>query len=334
METLSRFDLINLLAVVVLGASGIYLLLPHSHGRAKPALAHRVGYALSSLSVLAFLLFWRTTDVELVTKAFFYIFSIGAIGCAILTITSRDPIHSALWFAAVVLATSGLFLLSGAQFLAAGTVIVYAGAIIVTFLFVIMLAQKEGRAIYDRMARAPFLATLSSFLLLFGLVLALLGLRPQPYPGVQKQDGSPMMTFGNRVPSAIERLQSKNQLTPKQVIVMTRALPATSELPEATGRKADGAHVASLGATLYTEHLVTVELAGALLFVALIGALAIASPGRRSARRWGSSSRRRPMKPPRSPEPGPSDFDSSRRPPCPTPSASRCSRITSWSAPR
>ena len=45
--------------------------------------------------------------------------------------------------------------------------IVYAGAIIVTFLFVIMLAQKEGRAIYDRMARAPFLATWTSFLLLF-----------------------------------------------------------------------------------------------------------------------------------------------------------------------
>ena len=53
----------------------------------------------------------------------------------------------------MVLSTSGLFLLAGAQFLAAGTVIVYAGAIIVTFLFVIMLAQMEGRAQYDRAAR-------------------------------------------------------------------------------------------------------------------------------------------------------------------------------------
>ena len=42
-----------------------------------------------------------------------------------------------------------------AQFLAAGTVIVYAGAIVVTFLFVIMLAQMEGKAAYDRAARSP-----------------------------------------------------------------------------------------------------------------------------------------------------------------------------------
>ena len=33
-----------------------------------------------------------------------------------------------------------------------------------------------------------------------------------------------------------------------------------------------------VGETLYTDHLITVELAGALLFVALVGALAIASP--------------------------------------------------------
>ena len=39
-------------------------------------------------------------------------------------------------------------------------------------------------------------------------------------------------------------------------------------------------HVAGLGESLYTDHLVTVELAGALLFVALIGAVAIADPKR------------------------------------------------------
>ena len=50
-------------------------------------------------------------------------------------------------------------------------------------------------------------------------------------------------------------------------------------LPEATGdRRAFGSHVAGLGGVLYTEHLVTVELAGALLFAALIGAIAIATP--------------------------------------------------------
>ena len=78
---------------------------------------------------------------------------------ALLTVTSRNPIYSALWFASVVLSTTGLFLLANAPFLAAGTIIVYAGAIIVTFLFVIMLAQMEGKAVYDRAARAPGAAT-------------------------------------------------------------------------------------------------------------------------------------------------------------------------------
>ena len=159
-----------------MGASGTFLLLPHQHGLTKPITAHRGGYALVGLAVVVFASFW-TAPVELVTRVFFYAFGFAAVLGAILTVTNRNPIYSALWFASVVLSTAGLFLLSGAQFLAAGTIIVYAGAIIVTFLFVIMLAQMEGRAIYDRTARSPFWATFSSFLLLFGLCYALLTMR-------------------------------------------------------------------------------------------------------------------------------------------------------------
>ena len=60
--------------------------------------------------------------------------------------------------------------------------------------------------------------------------------------------------------------------------VLNRSTSATGRLPESESVYASGRHVAGLGGTLYTDHLVTVELAGALLFVALIGALAIASP--------------------------------------------------------
>ncbi len=278
METISRSDLYTLFAVVVLGASGIYLLLPHRHGRIKSRMAHQVGLGLSTLASLLFLLFLKSGAFgDILTKGFFYAFAFGSIGCAILTITSRDPIHSALWFAAVVIATSGLFLLSGAQFLAAGTVIVYAGAIIVTFLFVIMLAQKEGRAIYDRMARTPFVATLTSMLLLFGLVFSVFIVRSDQ--ARKPTEASTGFRTGVRLVPATERARfaDENHGLDRSV-VYAQAIPETSKLPEATGRPAMGSHVASLGATLYTEHLVTVELAGALLFVALIGALAIATP--------------------------------------------------------
>lgn len=277
-ETLDQSSLYRAVAFILLGASGTFLLLPHRHGVAKPLIMHRVGYALVGLAVVVFASFWRF-QADIVTRFFFYAFGFASILGAILTVTSRNPIYSALWFASVVLATSGLFLLSGAQFLAAGTIIVYAGAIIVTFLFVIMLAQMEGRAIYDRTARSPFWATFSSFLLLFGLTYALLNLRVPP-------PGTIVMTGTQRVLAAhmqlfpiIRRLNDPTHRSVEQATVLQRSLPSTSLLPEATGNPSGaGAHVAGLGAALYTEHLVTVELVGALLFAALIGALTIAAP--------------------------------------------------------
>ena len=139
--------------VVLLGAGGSYLLLPHRHGMTKTRTAHAAGAVLASLGLLGFLTFWSPPGPFL-SGLFFYVFSIAAVAGGLMTVTSRNPIYSALWFASVVLATAGLFVLAGGQFLAAGTVIVYAGAIIVTFLFVIMLAQMEGKAVYDRSARA------------------------------------------------------------------------------------------------------------------------------------------------------------------------------------
>lgn len=282
MEPLDQSTLIRAVAFILLGASGTYLLLPHGHGLSKPALAHRVGYALAGLAVVVFATFWRA-PAELVTRFFFYAFGLMAILGGILTVTNRNPIYSALWFASVVLSTAGLFLLSGAQFLAAGTIIVYAGAIIVTFLFVIMLAQMEGRAIYDRTARSPFWATFSSFLLLFGLTYALLGLQAPIEGGHdrlgQRRESIPRGEL-ELIPAA-RRLAEVDPplLTRDQATALGRTLPATSALPEADPkRRAAGHHVAGLGGALYTEHLVTVELVGALLFVALIGALAIATP--------------------------------------------------------
>ena len=278
-ETLDPSTLSRVIAFIVLGAMGTYLILPHGHGLAKPALAHRVGYVLVGLAVVIFATFWRA-PVEYVTWFFFYAFGLMSILGGILTVTNRNPIYSALWFASVVLSTAGLFLLSGAQFLAAGTVIVYAGAIIVTFLFVIMLAQMEGRAIYDRTARSPFWATFSSFLLLFGLTYALLGLRPSA-SNPRKADGDRLAAATTELIPASRRLSERESplLSKDQATVLARTLPPTSALPEADPkRRAAGHHVAGLGATLYTEHLVTVELVGALLFAALIGALAIAAP--------------------------------------------------------
>jgi len=214
---LDKRDLSLAVAVVVLGAAGTYLLLPHRHGSAKPARVHAVGGVLAALALLLFALFW-TPPRPALSSLFFYGFSLTALAGAALTVTSRDPIHSALWFASVVLSTSGLFLLAGAQFLAAGTVIVYAGAIIVTFLFVIMLAQMEGRAPYDRTARAPFRATLTCFLLFWALLYSLLLIRP---PAVVAVHNVPAPAHGEETRLPRGRFATRDSVRDGRFLVVT-----------------------------------------------------------------------------------------------------------------
>jgi NADH-quinone oxidoreductase subunit J len=57
-----------------------------------------------------------------------------------------------------------------------------------------------------------------------------------------------------------------------------RASRGTSRIRDAEGF--DKPNVAGLGEALYTDHLLSVGLAGALLFVGLVGAVAITNPKR------------------------------------------------------
>lgn len=259
--------------VALLGAVGSYLLLPHGHGSARARTVHTAGVVLATLALLVFLTSW-TPPGRFLPGLFFYLFSIGSVVGALMTVISRNPIYSALWFASVVLSTAGLFLLAGAQFLAAGTVIVYAGAIIVTFLFVIMLAQMEGKAEYDRASRAPGSATFTCFLLFWCLLYCLGSLRTVP-----RQEGGSIAPSGDRLISGqdLMAVYRPSESNPARA-VLSHAQRATSAMRVPGG--AVKPNVAGLGEALYTDHLITVELAGALLFVALIAAVAITNPGR------------------------------------------------------
>ncbi len=269
-------ELILAILVIVLGAGGSYLLLPHAHGAARSRKVHAAGAILTSLGLLIFLTFF-TAPGPFLSGLFFYLFSIGAIVGGLLTVTSRNPVYSALWFASVVLCTAGLFLLAGAQFLAAGTVIVYAGAIIVTFLFVIMLAQMEGKALYDRAARAPASATLTCFLLFWCLLYTLGPLHLQPVPplvvGNTQQNAEKSLVRGSNI-IEFYRLREHHPAA----AALARAQRQSSALRAAGGDEKPA--VAGLGESLYSDHLVTVELAGVLLFVALIAAVVIIGPRR------------------------------------------------------
>ena len=69
----------------------------------------------------------------------FYLFSLSVIAGGLMTVISRNPVHSVLWLILAFLSSAGLFVLLGAEFLAMLLIIVYVGAVAVLFLFVVMM---------------------------------------------------------------------------------------------------------------------------------------------------------------------------------------------------
>jgi NADH-quinone oxidoreductase subunit J len=150
-----------LIAAVLVGALGLYLLMPGAR-----LSFWRVAAFLLAAAGAAFVAVAAQAMPERAAQIWFGVFAvIGLIG-AVRVVTSKQPVYSALFFVLVVLCVTGLLVLLGADFLGFGLLAIYAGAILVTYMFVIMLAQQNGTASYDHTARQPLLGVLAGFLLL------------------------------------------------------------------------------------------------------------------------------------------------------------------------
>jgi len=73
----------------------------------------------------------------------FYFFAVLAVVSAILVVTRRNAVQSAIFLATSLLATAGIFLSLNAEFLFIVQVILYVGGITVLFVFVIMLVNLD-----------------------------------------------------------------------------------------------------------------------------------------------------------------------------------------------
>jgi NADH-quinone oxidoreductase subunit J len=74
-----------------------------------------------------------------ITGALFYAFGAILVVAALGVITSRNPVHSALFLVLAFVQSAALWLLIEAEFLAIALVLVYVGAVMVLFLFVVMM---------------------------------------------------------------------------------------------------------------------------------------------------------------------------------------------------
>ena len=240
-------DHFTLLVPLLLGAAALWLMMP----RLPERRGFRLAGVIAGLAALVTAGLWLTQPTgETVRDGVFYLFAAVAIASAALMVTSRNPVYAALWFALATLSVCGIFLLRAAPFLAAATVIVYAGAIIVIFLFVIMLAQQHGLAVYDRRATQPLPAVLATFLLLGGILYTIQAWREQ--------------AVSPRRLEAIAAVRDELDANP-----LSRPAAGGEEFGTMRG----------LGRSLFGDYLFAVEVAGTLLLAGAIGAIAI-SPRR------------------------------------------------------
>jgi NADH-quinone oxidoreductase subunit J len=252
---------LELLALTLLGV-GVWWLMPRAQQWPRS-----VGYLLALAGTVLGLWRLHMPSESAVETVLFSLFAAAAVFCAILMVTSRNPVYSALWFAMVTLNVCGLFLLQFAPFLAAATVIVYAGAIVVTFVFVIMLAQQGGATVYDQRSRQPVMGTIAAFAVLAIILGALV------------QSAENQVSDDVRSATADEEVLSVATGEPRVTDVPPnerRPLEvAANPLSRSASQKSQW-KMRALGRSLFGDYLFAVELAGTLLLVATIGAIAIA----------------------------------------------------------
>jgi NADH-quinone oxidoreductase subunit J len=75
----------------------------------------------------------------MLTQVLLFIFCVLAASSALVMVTRKSPVSSALWLVMTFFCLAAIYTLLGAFFIGVIQILVYAGAIMVLFLFVIML---------------------------------------------------------------------------------------------------------------------------------------------------------------------------------------------------
>jgi NADH-quinone oxidoreductase subunit J len=178
---------------------------------------------------------------------YFWVFSAIALTGAVRVITHTKPVYSALYFVLTVLASAGLFVLLWAEFMAAALVLIYAGAILVTYVFVIMLAaQAAPSAGASGEPAAPSAGDMD---------------RASREPLAACTIGFVLMGL---ILLTVLDTGSASLVQPKPARV------AASDSISLVGP------TQALGVHLFERHLVSLELAGLILTVAMVGSIMIA----------------------------------------------------------
>lgn len=235
---------------------------------------------------------------------FFYVFAVLALGAGLRMITHHRPVYSALYFILTIVASAGLYVLLSAEFMAFALIIIYAGAILITYLFVIMLAtqapvadDEDALSDYDVQSREPWMAALTGFVLL-GLISTMLfrgaGALPRApevtgnealaelprkveralrrAPGGAEPDGGAGLIAADETLRRVGENRADIDLVARTAVVEGPGGTRVVGLPETLV----STNVEEVGINLLRDHPMTIEIAGVILLMAMLGATVLA----------------------------------------------------------
>ena len=286
----------------ILGALGVLLALPK-----RGVSPQIIGALVAALAFGVLLVGMGVKAGRLGLPNFnFYLFAAIALGSALRVISHPRPVYAALYFILTILASAGLYVLLSAEFMAFALIIVYAGAILITYLFVIMLAtetptadQVEALSEYDRYSREPAVATVLGFM----LVAALTTLMATGVSQLAAPTETAVARDINELPGRVDAaLRSAGLLRADEIIGAPAGqesifLAANDGLPEHVSiaygsdkgqfrtissddpkwpKDLKLSNIEGVGFTLLRDHPGSIEVAGVILLMAMLGAVVLA----------------------------------------------------------
>lgn len=295
-----------------IGALGVIIAMPRKG--VSPLLIGGILAAAAVGMVIMGLILTAPADAPM-PNLFFHVFAVLALGGALRMITHPKPVYAALYFILTIIASSGLYLLLSAEFMAFALIIIYAGAILITYLFVIMLAtqpndegDEDALSGYDATAREPIAACAAGFVLLALLTTMMFRGTPSlvTRPGLDSSQAILANLPGKVEDALLADLREAELVDETEAFARmgdTGALvidadertvlvaPMVIEGSATEYRESDrivvvpaemwpeelvGTNVEGLGLNLLGEHPMTIEIAGIVLLMAMLGATVLA----------------------------------------------------------
>jgi NADH-quinone oxidoreductase subunit J len=105
----------------------------------------------------------------------FYAFAAILVFAALRVVTTRNPVHAALWLVLAFFTAAAHWLMLRAEFLAIALVLVYVGAVMVLFLFVVMMLDVNFDSLRAQFRNYVPVAAAVGVLVLVEMALVLLG---------------------------------------------------------------------------------------------------------------------------------------------------------------